>query len=140
MRSRKLRWALTAGLVALAGVAAFALWPRPNRVTRENCARIRQGMTRAEVDALLGPPGDYRTGPVDYDRGLVPLKIAPITMPWETSDDDDRWAGDSAYLAVRFDPEGRVGSWYVVPTSKAAQSPLGNLLWRLGRQWRRWSP
>ncbi len=140
MPRRKLRWVVAVGLVVLAGFVGFAAWPRPIRVTRENCGRVRQGMTRAEVEALLGPPGDYRTGPVDWDGGFVPLKLAPITMPWETSDNDARWAGDSAYIAVRFDPDGRVGSWYVVRTSKAAQSPLGDLLWRLQRQWHRWFP
>ncbi len=145
MRRRKLLPGALAVLV-LAGVATFALWPSPHRVTRENCGRVREGMTRAEVEAVLGPPGDYRTGPVNFDGGLVfdggfvPLKVTPITMPWESDVDDARWAGDSAYLAVRFDSAGRVRGCYLVRTSKAAQSPLADLLWRLGRQWRRWFP
>jgi hypothetical protein len=138
MRKRKLLAAV--GLAVLVAVGAFVLWPRQGRFTRENCGRVREGMTRAEVEALLGPPGDYRTGPVDFDGGLVPVRVAPITMPWESADNDARWAGDSAYMAVRFDSAGRVYTWYCVPTSKAAQSPLGDLLWRLQRQWRRWFP
>jgi hypothetical protein len=107
-------------------------------------------MSRAEVEAILGPPGDYRTGPVDYDGGFVPLKITPITngglppsalpIGYSSGEDIARWTGDSAYIAVLFNRDGRVGGWYVVPTSNAVQSPLANLLWRLGRQWRRWFP
>jgi hypothetical protein len=55
VRSRKLRWVVVVGLVVLAGLGAFVLWPRLNRVTRENFARIHPGMTRAEVEAILGP-------------------------------------------------------------------------------------
>jgi hypothetical protein len=141
MRRRKLLVALAA-LAVVVAVGTFTLWPRPHRFTREDCRRVREGMTRAEVEALLGPPGDYRTGPVDYDGGFVPLKITPLTMPQITplSEDIVRWTGDSAYIAVLFDSAGCVQTWYVVPTSKTAQSPLGALLWRAERQWRRWFP
>ncbi len=134
------RWFAVGSGLALIALAAFVLWPRQPRVTRENCGRIRQGMTRAEVEALLGPPGDYRTGPVDYDAGLVPIKTTPLTMPYASDDEVARWTGDGAYMAVQFDSDGRVGTWYLIPTSRAAQSPVSDLLWRLKRQWRRWIP
>jgi hypothetical protein len=141
MRRRRLRWVLAGLAVLLLVAGAFVLWPQPERFTRENCGRVEEGMTRAEVESLLGPPGDYRTGPSDYDAGLVPIRVAPITMPpWETSDNDACWAGDSAYMAVRFDSAGRAHAWYCVPTSKAAQSRLDDLVWRAKRQWRRWFP
>jgi hypothetical protein len=57
---------VAAVLVVLAGVAAFALWPRPGRITRENYDRISAGMSRAEVEVILGPPGDHTTGPNVY--------------------------------------------------------------------------
>jgi SmpA / OmlA family len=52
-RSRRLvLFALTAGLpVAL--IAAWLVWPR-TAITRENAAQIREGMTRSEVEAILG--------------------------------------------------------------------------------------
>jgi outer membrane protein assembly factor BamE (lipoprotein component of BamABCDE complex) len=55
-------------LLALAGLAlvvagTFVLWPRANRITRENFDHIEKGMSRAQVESILGPPGDYRTGP-----------------------------------------------------------------------------
>ena len=83
MRRRKL-------LVVLAGLAVVAagvvvLWPRPDRITRENCDRIRPGMTRAEVEAILGPPDDYRTGRGESDFG---------------DDNASRWVGDPTGFRV----------------------------------------
>ncbi len=51
------------GLVMAGGLIAL-LGPWPCRVTRANCHRIKEGMTQAEVHAILGgPPGEYRTQP-----------------------------------------------------------------------------
>jgi hypothetical protein len=51
-------------LVVLAGLAVIAagvvvLMTPKGRVNRENAARIRPGMTFAQVKAILGPPGNY---------------------------------------------------------------------------------
>src|SRR5262245_23034627 len=51
-----------AGLAVVVAAGAVVLWPRADRITLENYDRIRDGMTRAEVEAILGPPGDQRTG------------------------------------------------------------------------------
>jgi hypothetical protein len=58
------RWRLVAGVVAvlaaLAGVALVVLMPPnpPGLVTRANAGRLAIGMTRAEVEAVLGPGTD----------------------------------------------------------------------------------
>src|SRR6516165_8145364 len=39
--------------LALLAVGVLLLWPR-TAITRENAAKIREGMTRAEVEAILG--------------------------------------------------------------------------------------
>ncbi len=63
MRRRKLRWLAAAGVLALLMICALVLWPWSDRVTPENFDRIEAGMTLADLCELLGPPGDYRSGP-----------------------------------------------------------------------------
>src|SRR5262250_1249754 len=53
------RWpVLLALLVAFGGLAVGLVFLPGGRVTRENCERIRVGMTEAEVRAILGKPWD----------------------------------------------------------------------------------
>jgi hypothetical protein len=158
MRRRKL-------LVVLAGLAVVAagvvvLWPRPDRITRENCDRIRPGMTRAEVEAILGPPDDYRTGLGESDFGDdsasrwvgdppgFPLSwrlgwfAYPNFQPVEgvpTTGMQANWFGDSCRICVVVDDAGQVRDSRVY-NRRLTQSPLDSLLWRLKRQWHRWFP
>jgi hypothetical protein len=54
---RKLLLVLAAGLLACLGLPALRqLWPRPG-VTPDNFLRLRKGMTRQHVAAILGSPG-----------------------------------------------------------------------------------
>jgi hypothetical protein len=83
MRRRTL-FAALAGLAVVIAVGTVVLWPRlepPSRITQENCDQIREEMHQAEVEAILGPPGDYTTaGPSNtfFDTyGLLsPIKVA----------------------------------------------------------------
>jgi hypothetical protein len=119
MRKRKLLRLLA--LVAVAAVV-FLLWPVPlpptpsppvpvqaARITRENFDRITYEMTRADVEALLGPAGLYATGPVnriketevdvtlhsDYAPGSGPM---PLRIHAE-----DQWCADQAWIGLSFD-------------------------------------
>jgi len=74
-----------AGLAVMFAVVAVVLRPRPDRITREDYDRIRPGMTRAEVEAILGPPDDYRTGRGESDFG---------------DDNASRWVGDPTGFRV----------------------------------------
>src|SRR5262249_14859791 len=100
-----------------------------------------EGMSRAEVEAILGPPGDYRTGPVWYeDLGIVD----GLTVPLE-NEFGARWYGDKAASYVFFTQSGCVEDWKRVDQNwlrgrRVDQSPLDNLLWRAKRQWRKWFP
>jgi hypothetical protein len=69
-------------LVALAGLAVVVvLWPPEDRITEANLGRIKEGMTQAEVEAILGPPGDYRTG--HGETGIPVLgNGSTATMVW----------------------------------------------------------
>jgi len=55
--SKRMRWLLGLTLLAVAGTAVFAylLHPR-SAINRENFEKIREGMTLAEVEAILGGP------------------------------------------------------------------------------------
>jgi hypothetical protein len=145
--------------VVVAAVVVM-LWPRPTQVTRASCDRIRVGMSRTEVEAILGgPPGDYRTGPTvgpEFDQSFRtvvhsawtgPLPPAPTSvMPLPTIKDwppieplaYDTWQRDAGNVYVTFSPEGVVRIKSFSAAIKLEHGPLDNLLWRLKRQWRRW--
>ncbi len=140
-----------AGLLALAGVGAFALWPRPERVTRENYERIQNGMNRAEVEAVLGPPGDYRTGPTrvywDFEDD-VSGDFDPDDSDFSTYDEIglpititiDKWEGNAGRVKVLYDETGRSVQTSFFRSESVKRSTLEILRWRAKRQWRRWFP
>ena len=147
------RRTLLVALAALAVVVAagvVVLWPRPSlRITLENCKRIREGMSRAEVEAILGPPGDYRTGPGETGHGstenmfwtLDSPDVAP-GMHWSNVSQSDPglwaiWLSDSATVIIGIDDSGTVVFKRERPR-RTTQSPLDNFLWRVKRQWHRW--
>jgi hypothetical protein len=65
--------------------------------SKADCDRISIGMTRDQVeDVLGGPPGDYRTrDPITPDVGLY-------YVFW------DKWKGDRGMILVEFDSDNRV--------------------------------
>jgi hypothetical protein len=133
--------ALAAGTVVLASVGAFVLWPRPSRITEANCERIREGMSRAEVYAILGgPPGDYRSvltcGP-ELDEPFVTASILVGDPPRSEALKFERWQGDVGNIYVTFWPE-RVCAKSFVSAVRVEQGSIDTLLWWAERQWRRW--
>jgi hypothetical protein len=135
MQRRKLLVAL-AGLAVVVTVGVVVLWPRPDRVTPENYACIRLGMSRAEVYALLGPPGDYATGDTKASDLPNPPRLADLLHAASLPE----WVGDRAAIGVYFDGAGNVAYAECRHLEPVDHGPLGNLLWRLKRQWDRWSP
>jgi hypothetical protein len=163
MRRRKLLL-LLAGLAVLA-VGVVVLWPRTDRITRENYDRIQPGMTRAEVEAILGPPGDYRTGlgetyglyarpgpaqwdidSLDNDLSLPSWPFVSL-LPWEPDSgqpDPDAelgktvtWLGDSVRLEIIVDRSDHVRRSFIY-NRRMTQGTLDNLLWRAKREWHCW--
>jgi hypothetical protein len=99
-RSRRLvLFGLPAGLAVLA-FAAWLLWPR-TAITRENAAKIQQGMTLAEVQAVLGEPADPR----GEDSALWPDDVIPAGSRLVVG---RFWVGDDVLVVVAFDRGGRV--------------------------------
>jgi HAMP domain-containing protein len=148
MPTRKLfRIAVGLSLILLA-CAAFTAWTRssgPPRRTTENARRIRAGMSRADVEAILGPPGDYSTGEThscepdgDWQGEITVLEssaLHDVRGAWSETREDDR-----IQIDVAGDPEGKVDLVWVRPLRPVDHGLLGNLLWRAKRQWRKWFP
>jgi len=96
--------------IGLALVAlAFAVTDRALRIPRdawrwESARRIREGMTRAEVERALGPPGNSRKWRLDRDReaqhhvdvSLTAIDLTHNRMVIET------WEFDGGTLVVSF--------------------------------------
>jgi hypothetical protein len=155
------RWKLL-GMVAvtLAAVAvgAFVFWPRSDRITEENYERIfRENMSRAEVESLLGPPGDYCTGPGEY---FQPFKIVSAVEEesgfWLSDETADRisffdqargknsatwafWVGDTGEITIWASSDGSIEREFT-KRRKLPQGPIDQLRWQMERLWHRWKP
>jgi hypothetical protein len=146
-------------IFAVAGIpVAFMLWPLPpSRVTKTNFDRIWlvtdrwsgeriEGVDREAVEAVLGPPGDYRTGP-----RLTPIRsstqrtfnstyptwfrvhsfppVPPLTCLI--------WQSDTLDIYVFVDASGQVHDKHWVDAMPAEYDDIDYLLWRTKHQWRR---
>jgi hypothetical protein len=107
------RWRLVAGagvLVAVSSVAfvLYLAYGQPAAATRARASKVEAGMTRAEVEALLGPGQDIY-GPHHLEAGRV-----------------FAWGGkDGLVVLVRFDDDGRVVVKFV--KDPPVESSLGRL-------------
>jgi hypothetical protein len=138
MRRRTLL-VVVAGLAVVVTAVVVVLWPREDRITEENCFRIHTGMTPTEVEAILGPPGDYRTMPTILGSSRIPYPPVGVVNR-DAASEWRRWDGDTASLSVAFDSQRKVLNTYYVPNGSLDQGPLDTLLWRAKRQWQRWFP
>jgi hypothetical protein len=121
-----------AALPIVAGAACTLLLPRPG-VTEAACGRIEQGMTRAEVYAILGgPPGDYRTGPPD------PLDFGPSNFMTGPLHHKSHWRGDDGDVSVGISIYGDEGVIYAHFSPREGDS--GGFAASIRRRIRRWFP
>jgi SmpA / OmlA family len=92
-------WLLGLGL-AIPAVAWLRLHS-PSLFSQEQCDLIQPGMTRAQVEAVLGkPPGDYSTGPLNTGFDCLPDLPEVKTM--------ENWESDTGTVRVGFDGAGVV--------------------------------
>jgi hypothetical protein len=127
-----------AGLAVVVAAGVVVLWPRPpSRITRENYDRIRAGMTRAEIETILGPPGDYTTAPTEGVRVASRTFSAPGS---ESAYLQSCWLSDSAQAVVWFEYSGRANRGYYAPMRIKDETLWARFHWRLKRQWHRWFP
>jgi SmpA / OmlA family len=81
-----------AAIAVLAVILLFAVRPRRVMASKRDCDRIEIGMSREQVEQILGgPPGDYRTRPThEYPLGYV-------YRFWEV------WKGDGGVILIDFE-------------------------------------
>src|SRR5947209_8126107 len=97
-RRRVLALVAVALLIGASGVTWTVFWPRPH-IAAERYELIQQGMTLAEVSALLGgPPGDYRTEDVGP---RYPFSYPPGCPLWQ---------GNEGAIVLKMGDDGRVAS------------------------------
>jgi hypothetical protein len=149
------KWKLLVALAGLAVVVAaglVVLWPRGDRVTRYYYDRIQIGMNRADVEAILGPPGDYRTGL--GERGEImsnlvwfpdPAYVDDMSQNWDRLPTPipsglwASWSSDSLSTWITIDDSGRVVHKEASPR-RMTQGQFDSFVWRAKRSWHRWFP
>jgi hypothetical protein len=122
------------------------LWPEEDRITRKNFDRIAKGMSAGEVQVILGPPGDYTTGPVCLRIGTCDLEEERSVFDdhWTLSDAVlQEWSTDTDKIWVFYSQAGviqeaRHHTW--TPCERDRISRLRSLQWQAKRQWHRWFP
>jgi hypothetical protein len=142
MRRRTLLVVL-AGLAVVVAAGAVVLWPPQSlnhRITVENYELLRTGMNRAEIEGILGPPGEYSTGPV---VGEVGQWGQVRYMLYHRPASESVWIGDTAWITVEYDSSASaatVQGFSCVRVKQATTDALTLAVWRVKRQWHRWFP
>jgi hypothetical protein len=132
-RRRLLLFGLPIGLA----IGVWLLWPR-SAITRENAAKIQNGMTLEEVEAILGGPARHdATGPVtadlDTDADTEREDVILPNMFFAERGGAKQWQSDYAAVLVHFDEAGCVDAYRIIPLRREHESPL-NLLRRCLRR------
>jgi len=123
MRRRLLSMAVLA--VASPIIFAFMLWIWPSRINIDNCIRFQEGMSRAEVETILGPPSK------DWSQ-FRKRPFGPSIF---------EWIGDDAKIIIYFDNSGLVSQKSFSRDSNEQQSPLlDNFVRQVQMLWQRWFP
>jgi hypothetical protein len=134
---RKWAVAFLALALLLVGTSLPLVVPRRCPVSRAACERIKEGMTQAEVEAILGgPPGDYRIRPSETAEYIL----------W-----GEHWTGDEGTVVLDIEDSreltrvtssgeievcytgGKVSRKAFVEAMPDTFGPLELALWRLER-------
>jgi hypothetical protein len=100
---------LGAGVLSLllAGGYATVLLLRPHPITQEDVARITEGMTQAEVEAVLGVPGVESWVDDEGDTMWIAMHLHAWEMPGCTC---LLWHGEEVVIFIDFDSQHRVAN------------------------------
>jgi hypothetical protein len=105
-------------------VGMWLFWPR-TAITRENAARIQEGMTLEEVEVIFGGPSrDESTGPLTANarayQGIVDVSWFRHE-PWGGEPDPQRtrfWVSDHVMVRVDHDGSCNVTNAAVLPVQR----------------------
>ena len=132
---------MLAGLAMIVAGGALVLWPPTDpasRITQENFERIKEGMSRAEVEAILGPAGDYSTGPTQRFMSVEDIIAQARLDTFSLHSGELTWTSDMVMVRVEFDSRGVATAKYFTALVKLKQTFVDSLIWRAERQWRHW--
>ena len=130
MRGRRLWWAFAlAGLAVLLAAGAFVLWPQADRVTSENLDRVVPGMSRSDVYAILGRPGNYASGPVG-EKGVTGRE-----GDFQNEVEAETWYGDDCIVSLQFTADGTVHAKAIEACNVIKLGSVDSLLWKVKRRW-----
>jgi hypothetical protein len=112
------------GLLVIAfAVFASSLVEPPARLNVDHFISIKNGMTLADVETLLGgPPGDY-----GQNRGGFQCATAEGIL-WPPNSVEQIWYDDTHHFEIAFDQEGRVVGFH--QRVGYNRSPPDNFLFR----------
>ncbi len=136
-RSRHFLFLSLVSVVVALAVGLWLLWPR-TAITRENAAKIKVGMTLAEVESILGGPDrDEGTGTFIYTdesrewdgargNGVI---TATTNVRKDGSEYQGRrmWKSDTVMILIDFNEEILVSNTESIGLAPVAESPLDML-------------
>ena len=122
-----LKWWLLGIGAAIVASAGVSLVTGPGGSTWDAYAAVGEGMTEAEVAAVLGPPGATNTGPVDFCVAMTADEFAAFDRLATQN-----WVTDDALIWVGFGTDGRVARKFCTANCRGPPSWLGVARHRLG--------
>jgi hypothetical protein len=120
MKTKRLVIMATLPLLACAAATAalplFLFLRGDDRFSTSQFQRLKEGMTRDEVSALLGAPGDYTNGAGTYrlysSEGVI---IEELSAKAPAVRLERCWCGPAGAIEVYFDDDGRLSNkWHYV--------------------------
>jgi SmpA / OmlA family len=111
------RLLLILALAVLVAASGSFLLPRGDaRITQANCDKIREGMTKQEVEAILGPPGNYTGWPHAVPESSRELVASGL------------WVGEDGIILVSFDGDEKVDFVYFLSAHHCYKDRRGRFM------------
>src|SRR5262245_56466059 len=120
-------------MLVVAAVCASIVWPWSSAITRENEAKIHDGMSWDELKVILGGlPRDESTGPTELDpTSALAVRIGRPPPPSVTRIYE--WISDEVMIRVAFDADGRAEWITTYPMRRTFPGVVPTV-----RHWLRW--